>query len=314
MEIVNNNATSDVNKSEMSVNKSEMSMSVNNVIINAPSTSEILSTLSTMMSSCRVTIKLLDAKELSQCLPHFQNMLSEMNEMVAFTQHHQQQNPEEWNEILSSKDVSSTMFSSSSLSSDVSLEDSSESSVGDLFVSRMSGIIDYIAPNNVFNKRRSKKMKKRRLLQRVPKFLRAIWQNCEEIFCQAPGPVQQEVKSPIIDWTKVNVRALANIPTPQACPIHSCSQDPEFYESSKWRLSNPFGWKYGYKTQLGTVLVNSEPVHGYIWDVKLEQWILHASYRTEEREKAKSGSRVQVFNKRKIKGKQHTHQKKRING
>ena len=82
MEIVNNNATSNVSMSEMPVNY---------VNIIAPSTSEILSTLSIRMSSCRVTIELLEAKELSKCLPLFQNMLSEMNEMVAFTHYHQQQ-------------------------------------------------------------------------------------------------------------------------------------------------------------------------------------------------------------------------------
>ena len=304
MEIVNNNANSDAyNKSEMPV-KVEVS-----------SISQILSTVSQMMSMCTmcsIHIKSANTLELSQCLPHFQIILSEMNEMVALTLQQQQQNSEEWNKIISSTDSSSTDLSSSSLSSDASLEDSS---VGDLFVSRMTGTIDYIAPNNVFNKKRSKKMKKRMILQRVPKVLRAIWDNCDKIFCQASGPGQQEVRSPTIDWTKVNVRALANIPTPQACPIYSCSQDPEFYQSSKWTMCNPFGWEYGYNTQLGTVLVTSEPVHGYIWDVQLQQWILHASFQPEkEREKAKSKSRVQFFKQRKIKGKQHTHQKKRING
>ena len=306
MEIVNNNDNSNVNMSEMPVNQ---------VNINAPSTSQILSTLSTMMSSCRVNVKLLDAKELSRCLPYFQNILSEMNEMVAYTQLQQQQNPDEWKEILSNKDVSSTMFSSSSLSSDVSLVDSSESSVGDLFVTRMSGIIDYIAPNNIFNKRRSKKMKKRRLLQCVPKYLRAIWQNCEDIFCQAPGPGQHEVRSPTIDLSKVNIRAIANLPRPKSFPIHGCSQDPEFYNSREWIMANPFGWKYGYMTQLGPVSVSSQPIHGYVFDVQAQDWVLHASYKQEkEREKAKSESRVQFFKQRKIKGKQHTHQKKRING
>ena len=149
MEIVNNNDNSNVNMSEMPVNY---------INIIAPSTSEILSTLSIRMSSCRVTIELLEAKELSKCLPLFRNMLSEMNEKVAFTQYHQQPYPEEWKDLLPNSVLSS------STSSDASSDDSSESSsVDDLFISRVTAAINNFAPNSVFNRRRAKKIRMKKI-------------------------------------------------------------------------------------------------------------------------------------------------------
>ena len=160
---------------------------------------------------------------------------------------------------------------SSSTSSDASSDDSSESSsVDDLFISRVTAAINNFAPNSVFNRRRAKKIRKKKILMRVPKELRTIWDNCDKIFCQAPGPGPKQFNhQPTIsvDWSKVNIRALTNLPKPQDIPLYGCSANPNKY--NYWREMNcPFGSIPGFNTSLGVITLDSikEPIHGFVYD------------------------------------------------
>ena len=258
---------------------SESEKSIN---IEAPSVSGIFSTVSQMMSSCRFTIELVNLKEVSQCLPHIQNILSEMNAIVAFTQQQQKLNPDEWNELVSSQDES-TMQSSemSSSSSMVSSLDSSESStVGDLFISKLTATIGQFAPGSIFNKKKAQRIRKRKRMSTVPKMFRSIWKHYDTILCPAV-PIQPSLK-PIVNWSKVNYKALSNLPAPQDIPIHGCSKDPNQYIGWIERRC-PFGSIPGFSTSLGVITLDAiqEPIHGFIYDKSLGGWVIHASYRRD---------------------------------
>ena len=132
------------------------------------------------LSMCRQDVKSADVQELSQCPPLFQMILSDLSEMVAFTQEQQLQPSAYTAPINSEDDVSSLSSSLASI----------ELPVGDLFVSNLSSFVDKVAPNSIFDKKRAKRYRKKKLLQMVPKMLRPIWEHCDEIFCQSavPGP------------------------------------------------------------------------------------------------------------------------------
>ena len=181
--------------------------------------------------------------------------------------------------------------------------------------------MDKIAPNSVFDKRRAKRYRKRKLIQMVPKMLRPIWQHCEEIFCQAAVPeprpcqVKSDVRTPSINWSKVNTRMVTNLPRPQDYPVLSCSQDPKFYESSDWFANKfPFGSKPGFLTNLGVIGVPgvNDVIHGHVYDLYWG-WILHAGY-AEEREETIASTRATVKTIRRAERRQHTSQMKRKHG
>ena len=279
-----------------------------------------LSEVSQILSKCQMLVS--PFNNIDEVLPLCSDILSKMEQFVQTTAAKQSQ-------------VSDSILSCSSLSS--SSSDSVELSVGDLFVSSMSSFIDRVAPNSTFNKRKAKKLRRKRVLMRVPRELRAIWQNCDKIFCQAPGPGHKQrtrprpsnERKPLIDFSKVNIRMLRNLPQPQMYPVSSCSQDPKFYQSKDWYSSKyPFGSEYGYMTQLGVVPVSSEPVHGYVFDIKFGSWILHASYHKSEEDSVKLQTRYQSrFQSNKLRGatikfkrprgaerRQHPHHYKSSNG
>ena len=175
--------------------------------------------------------------------------------------------------------------------------------------------MEKLAPNSIYDKKRARKMRKRKLMMKVPKLFRSIWQNCDKIFCQAPvpGPAKASpVRTPTIEWSKVNQRAISNLPIPQGYPVLGCSQDPKFYESKEWCSSNyPFGSKKGFLTNLGVVDVPgaNDVVHGYVYD-NYWGWILHAGY-AEQREETNASTRATVKSFRWAERRQHTSQKKR---
>ena len=67
----------------------------------------------------------------------------------------------------------------------------------------------------------------------MPDEFRLLWDTLEEedVKIIVPDPY------PIIDWSKVNKRFIANIPEPTLCPIHSCSPDPAFYEWTERKVN-----------------------------------------------------------------------------
>ena len=264
-------------------NYNSNSESEKSVSIEVPSVSGIMSTVSQMISSCQFMIKLVDLKEVSQCLPHFQNILSEMNEMVAFTHQQQQENPEEWKELMLSQEDSSMLSPELSSSSSItsSLDSSESMAVGDLFINKLSATINKFAPDSIFNKKKAKKLRKKKLLMKVPRVLRAIWQNCDTIFCQASGPGPQQFNHQpeiSVDWSKVNIRALSNLPKPQDIPLYGCSLNPNQY--NHWHEQRcPFGSIPGYSTSLGVISLDSikQPIHGFIYNKEMGGWVIHAS-------------------------------------
>ena len=122
-----------------------------------------------------------------------------------------------------------------------------------------------------------------------------IWTNATTIL--TPIQVSSTTSSityPTVDWSQVNVKSLANIPTPTALPIHGCSLDPNHYEKIKemgyhgwqWRSSKfeepcPFGHLPGYQTDVGPIAFSSQVVFGHVWSVTEHKWILHASTKKE---------------------------------
>ena len=216
-----------------------------------------LSEVSQVLSKCQMLIGPFNNME--ALLPFCSDILSEMKDLVQSVSDKKNQASD------------SILPSVSSSSVDSSFDSSSESKpVDDLFVYKMSSFIDKIAPNSTFNKRKSKKLRKKRLMMKVPRVLRAIWQNCDKLFCQAPGPGPKQFNhQPTIsvDWSKVNIRALTNLPKPQDIPLYGCSANPNKY--NYWREMNcPFGSIPGFNTSLGVITLDSikEPIHGFVYD------------------------------------------------
>ena len=94
------------------------------------------------------------------------------------------------------------------------------------------------SPKSVYSQHRAEILKKERSEERirsiVPDELRMLWDTLDEeedVKIIVPDPY------PIIDWSKVNKRFIANIPEPTLCPIHSCSPDPAFYEWTERKVN-----------------------------------------------------------------------------
>ena len=171
------------------------------------------------------------------------------------------------------------------------------------FIESILQVIDLIASNDVFNRgkseRRRRKKVKKRLKAAVSPHLFPIWQNVNDLVSpkeRVDKPIV-EVTSPypIIDMSKVNKRFMSNLPEPERFPVLGCSPDPSFYEGkwekpyaglgsslaplvlkSKHDEKFPFGCELGFETNLGIVGYYSREgaIHGYIWSGY--KWILEA--------------------------------------
>ena len=146
----------------------------------------------------------------------------------------------------------------------------------------MGNTIKRVAPESIFDKNRSCQLKKRRQARRVanivPTELQSLWHNSQVTCVNVPDPY------PIVKLANVNKRFLSNCPDPKAFPIHGCSDSPKFYE---WEVSgfnnqlppphhrpNPFGFKYGYLTDVGVISVPTDVIHGYVWSEEHSGWLL----------------------------------------
>ena len=85
---------------------------------------------------------------------------------------------------------------------------------------------------------------------------------------------------PVVDWqalARPTWKDKVGLPHPVSLPIHSCSQDPYFYQPSlemflgqprtaepAFNGKFPFGWITGYMTSMGPVKKPSTPINGYI--------------------------------------------------
>ena len=82
---------------------------------------------------------------------------------------------------------------------------------------------------------------------------------------------------PHVNWRSLNPNQFKNLPQPSAFPVQGCSLDPDLYLKKEpvytqgyyrsrlvWEISsNPFGYKYGFNTNMGVVAVPDIPIHGY---------------------------------------------------
>ena len=176
------------------------------------------------------------------------------------------------------------------------------------FVKKIESFISSNFPNNIFSEERSAQLRKKRLDESIFPHFQCLLQNVGDLFIQNPEPNEfctttsptPEIVFKTIDFSKVNVRNMANIPKPNYFPIHGVSKDPEFYKKTYWVKGfeydkkeinyykpSPHGSKYGYQTNDGIVPVPDSPVHGHVWSDHLHNWVLHAVY-PEERPAARA--------------------------
>ena len=219
---------------------------------------------------------------------------------------------------FSTESSRSSSSSSSRLSDVVSSTSSSETEQvireleDEIFLESVLQVLDIVAPNNVFNRRKSERTRRKRLKATVDPHLFPMWQSADDIASPTERvakrytvakPVLEVVTPapyPKVDWSCVNSRFIKNIPSPGKFLIHGCSQDRDLYklepdycgESSFFtREANPFGSAYGYQTREGIVCVPEQAHYGYVWQD--HQWVLHAKFSTQPRHDHKRRREVQ---------------------
>ena len=111
-----------------------------------------------------------------------------------------------------------------------------------IFFESVLQVLDIVAPNNVFNRRKSERTRRKRLKATVDPHLFPMWQSADDIASPTERvakrytvakPVLEVVTPapyPKVDWSCVNSRFIKNIPSPGKFPIHGCSQDPDLYK------------------------------------------------------------------------------------
>ena len=169
------------------------------------------------------------------------------------------------------------------------------------FVSKIETFISSNFPNNVFTQEKSNQIKQERLNELVFIDFQQMWNNVDDLFVQNPDDTPictttsptPEIVFKSIDFSKVNVRNMSNIPKPVNYPILGVSNDPDFYTKivktdyfdyygnqrtfeSSFKMKAPFGSLYGYQTNEGIVPVPTNPVNGHVWSHQLHNWVLHA--------------------------------------
>ena len=127
----------------------------------------------------------------------------------------------------------------------------------------------------------------------VPRELASIYHTLA-----APEPEAVAVPEPFphVRWN--DVRFKPALPTPESCPIYSCSQDPKFYQEEReyrfgsLEVSNsqfvsltrqcgrPFGALPGYLTSQGVVAIPTTPVGGFVYCPDAKKWVLYAEPRS----------------------------------
>ena len=169
------------------------------------------------------------------------------------------------------------------------------------FVNKIKSFVSSF--NNVYTKEKSSQLKQEVLDENVFPDFQQMWKFVGDLFVQNPDSAQistmtsptPEIVYKTIDFSKVNVRNMANIPKPSSCPVHGCSNDPKFYTEivkldsvdyygrhytspCRHQTSAPFGSLFGYQTNDGIVPVPDTPVHGHVWSDQLRDWVLHAVF------------------------------------
>ena len=301
-------------------NVNSSNYNINNIIKNDLSLSQVLSEVSQMLSVCR-SVQCSESSDVTHCLPILDTILSEISGLVSVVQDQRLQQQElpasndemMWDsehDFLVYSEVSASCSDVSVTSSDVSFSSDSNTSYVDseaeerqlmqeIFVGNMLEAISRAAPNSVFNREKSERKRKKKLMNRfVPRVFQCMWRYWEAIFTpHTPATTQPDnIIRPTVNWEKVNGRFFNNLPKPEQFPVLGCSQDPTFYQESYRQYDNrptmtipakhdtpyPFGQKSGYMTQFGVVSLSSSvgdlsiPFQGYIYD-KDQGWVIHAN-------------------------------------
>ena len=135
----------------------------------------------------------------------------------------------------------------------------------------------------------SKRMKKPSI---VPKVFSTMWRLLLAPDERSPAKsLPSQPTYPIVDWQALARSTLhdkVGLPHPVSLPIHSCSQDPSFYQPSlemdgglsrtvkpAFEGKYPFGWITGYMNSMGPVKKPSTPINGYILGED-DQWTIAA--------------------------------------
>ena len=142
----------------------------------------------------------------------------------------------------------------------------------------------YLTPPH---KRKERLFRRKKTNAIVPKEFSSIFDNLAhtepEELNQVSGTIYPEVK-----WNLVKLKPV--LPHPETCPLHSCSQDPSFYEDHilpgsslpQFLQKNPFGSLPGFVTNLGVVAVPEAPIGGYVYCPDARRWLIHATIPTTE--------------------------------
>ena len=107
-----------------------------------------------------------------------------------------------------------------------------------------------------------------------------------------PPPIHSpHLRKPFVNWTKLNPFQYKNLPQPSPLPVQGCSPDPQFYfatvtandshrtKTLKWGRDDnkcPFGYLYGFHTNMGRVAVPDQVIHGYRCDPRFGNWVIDA--------------------------------------
>ena len=176
-----------------------------------------------------------------------------------------------------------------------------EGNPNDPFIDKIISLVYRIAPDLCYSKaksdaRRKKQLRKerRKVTRSVHPDLRCLWRHVDALLAPPAPRVQQVSPYPRVDWTKVNVRNLANLPKTQNFAVHGCAEDPNFFEKRIVDMGGgikryrspfedggcfPYGHLPGYLTQVGIISPGShgDVVSGHTWSSEEGGWVLHAN-------------------------------------
>ena len=152
------------------------------------------------------------------------------------------------------------------------------------FISRMMKTLNKLESKYSIPEHRRKArifMRKKKESPIVPKEFSTIFH-----VLAAPEPDMNVLEPyPQVKWN--DIRFKPGLPNPELFAVHSCSQDPEFYQDKKdlpctyqrW-APHSFGTLPGFKTSLGIVAVPATPVGGYVYCPDAKKWVLFAEPRS----------------------------------
>ena len=147
--------------------------------------------------------------------------------------------------------------------------------------------------------------------------LRVVWQNVGNIFPEVVRVPEECSMFPTVDWSKVNARMITKIPEPKFHPVHGVSEDPDWYTDRHVRCGLthkmeycpfktrkfPFGQRLGYATDAGVIppSANKHNVFGYVWSETQSEFVLHAEFPAEKKDKKDKVKKVGVATSKKPK-------------